>query len=351
MSNGVSWVNLNGFQFELLWEAISHDFNETSLGEAVRTKLGKRLDYFVPSNLNFRSQVFKLIERTQQEGWTDQLFDGLRLANPSGPGLRDFAATAGLTAAASTPAPAGWTLESLLRPDKGFLEPDGWLTKLARLRRQVCRIEHPSRPANKPGFGTGWLIGANLMLTNHHVIQEFAPLGSRDSSEVLCRFDVPESGNKVAIGRTCRFSKDWLKASGFPGTGGNANEKTLPALDFAVVSLAEAAAKDQIAPNVLRGRVDLSISTSGAKSGDVLLIVQHPSGLPQRFAFGNVRDVTDDGQRLLHDANTLPGSSGSPIVDVELHVLALHRGGGATNEGVPIKAIADRLAHLDVSLV
>ena len=352
MNGVVNWNKLNGFQIELLWKALTSDFNMFTLDQALQTKLHRKPlgNYSSPLH-NFDIQVFQLIRATQMQGWTRELVEGVLLANPDSPGLRHFHETVGLTASASMRAPQGWKLEDLLRPNVDFLQPDGWLTKLAALRRQVCRIEHPSRPADKPGFGTGWLVGADLLLTNFHVIAKFRAPGGLKAADITCRFDVPEPP-AAGIGRTCGLAADWLIASSPPGAAEREEGDAPPTseeLDFAVVRLAEPVAEDKVEPGTARGRVDIAPGGVPPAAGDVLLIVQHPEGLPQRFAFGNATALAVEGRRLLHDANTLPGSSGSPVVDVKLDVVALHHAGGKANQAVPIGLVVDRLAAMHVS--
>ena len=352
MNETVNWDRLNGFQLKLLWEALRTDFDDATLNYTLTFELNKRpLTGYAAATADFDAQVFQLLKRTQMQGWTRELVEGALRTTPGSPGLRHFRETVGLTAAASVKAPQGWKLEDLLRPNVDFLQPDGWLTKLAALRRQVCRIEHPSRPADKPGFGTGWLVGADLLLTNFHVIAKFRAPGGLKAADITCRFDVPEPP-AAGIGRTCGLAADWLIASSPPGAAEREEGDAPPTseeLDFAVVRLAEPVAEDKVEPGTARGRVDIAPGGVPPAAGDVLLIVQHPEGLPQRFAFGNATALAVEGRRLLHDANTLPGSSGSPVVDVKLDVVALHHAGGKANQAVPIGLVVDRLAAMHVS--
>ena len=327
MIGSVNWDKLNGFQLKLLWEALTSDFNADTLDQTLTFQLSRKsLANYVATTANFDTQVFQLIRLTQMQGWTRQLVDAGLRTNPNSPGLRIFFETIGLTAGATMQAPAGWKLEDLLRPEVGFLKPDGWLYRLAALRRQVCRIEHPSRPSERPGFGTGWLVGADLMLTNHHVICPFLGHKDFDAAEIICRFDVPEAPGSAA-GRSSKLANDWLVVAD-------------QALDFALVRLSERVGDDQVGER-RRGQVHLDERASFPAFGDVLLIVQHPDGMPQRFAFGNVKSISVDRRRLLHDANTMKGSSGSPIVDIKLNIMALHRSGGLDNQAVPIEMIIE----------
>jgi hypothetical protein len=351
MSNGFDWNAIKGTQLKLLLEAMVSDFTMDTLSLALVAELGRDplANYSSPVH-PYPIQAFQLLQAAKRQGWVRELIDGLIASNQGGPGLRRFRATVGLTADIGKPAPAGWQLEDLLREDPDFLKPDGWLTKLAALRGRVCRIEHSSRPADKPGFGTGWLVGPDLVLTNYHVIQAFKPVAASglEAGEITCRFDVPESPEPGASrGRECKLAPNWLVDGSRPGEA-ERDEGTAPPtdaeLDYALIRLAERAGEDKTEKTATRGWVDLGSQGKAPRNGDVLLIVQHPEGLPQRFAFGNVVNKPDTSAlRLLHDANTLKGSSGSPVVDIKLDIIALHHAGGQANQAVPIEQVAKRL--------
>lgn len=356
MDENVAWNDITGTQFSLLWRALISDFTMNSLNQALVANLGRQpLANYAPPLVNYPTQAFELIQAAKAQGWVRELIDGLIDANEEGPGLRRFRETVGLTAAIGKRAPAGWKLEDILRPNPDFLKPDGWLAKLAGLRRRVCRLEHPSRPTEKPGFGTGWLVGPDLLLTNYHVIQSFRPVmpGGLDAAEIVCRFDIPEPPARDA-GRICRLAADWLVDASLPGAAERGAGNTPPTeaeLDYAVLRLAERAGEDEVEKSTPRGLVALGASGGPPRKGDVLLIVQHPEGMPQRFAFGNVlNSLAPTERRLQHDANTLRGSSGSPVVDIKLDILALHHAGGKANQAVPIHLVGARLAAQGVAL-
>ncbi|MER8569007.1 serine protease [Mesorhizobium sp. M0924] len=352
MNGSVDWDALTGFQFKLLWKAIIDDFTFVTLNAALVADLGRQpLANYAPPMADYPAQAFELIQKAKMQGWTRELIDGLVAANPGAPRLRRFQETVGLTADIAKPAPAGWKLQDLLNPKQDFLKPDGWLTKLAMLRRRVCRIEHVNRPADKPGFGTGWLIGPDLLITNYHVIHTFKPAAGNgaDVAGVTCRFDVTEPPT-TGKGRECKFAADWLVDGSPPGAAEREEGTAAPTeaeLDYAVIRLAEAVGDDEVEQKMARGQVDLGTHGAAPGQNDVLLVVQHPEGLPQRFAFGNAKDsLKPEDLRLQHTANTLKGSSGSPVVNIDLAIVALHQAGGdgTGNQCVPIERVAARLA-------
>ena len=67
-------------------------------------------------------------------------------------------------------------------------------------------------------------------------------------------------------------------------------------------------------------------------------------------------DLVGGGRRLRHDANTLPGSSGSPCFSVALDFVALHHAGGDArygkadyNQAIPTAKIIERLTRKGIA--
>src|SRR5262249_49871668 len=57
-----------------------------------------------------------------------------------------------------------------------------WATQLLKQMRRVCRVEVDGAP-----IGTGFLVGPDVVLTNHHVLRD-AIRDRSDGGRVLCRF-------------------------------------------------------------------------------------------------------------------------------------------------------------------
>ena len=84
-------------------------------------------------------------------------------------------------------------------------------------------------------------------------------------------------------------------------------------------------------------------------------IIQHPGGGPKQLALYNNMLVHADDRRIQYRTDTLEGSSGSPVFDVDWRVIGLHHAGDwlppnpttkkseYANEGIHINVVLDGL--------
>ncbi|MCG6137634.1 MAG: serine protease [Nostoc sp. LLA-1] len=240
-------------------------------------------------------------------------------------------------------------LEQVINSEDNFL--DIYLLYGALYCAQaVGRIEIERSPE-----GTGFLIGPDLLLTNQHVLQQ-----KSDLQEAVVRFNymnddsgVPQSGQVV------RIQSDFYYSS-------PAHE-----LDYALVRLEQeplksiTATKEElmdksIAELILMGkhRGYLTLARSSLKKRSRVNIIQHPRGEALKVVLTQnyVEYATDS--RVQYVADTMPGSSGSPVFNYKWEVVALHHSGQPyppepltetarkawkgqfrVNEGIPMKAI------------
>ena len=81
-------------------------------------------------------------------------------------------------------------------------------------------------------------------------------------------------------------------------------------------------------------------SSESLKAGDGVIIIQHPHAGFKHFVLQPHGVISNDEQLLLYRADTLPGSSGAPVFDLNMHVVAVHfLGRPEGNGGVPIEVI------------
>jgi hypothetical protein len=230
------------------------------------------------------------------------------------------------------------------------------LARLGEIETQVCRIEYMAQ--EMAAYGTGFLVGPDLVLTNAHVVERVR-VGDVTPITVAVRFDykaLPD-GPPISDGRVVRLAPhwllDWSPADGFVPTAGSSTSQPLPYLDYAILRLSEPVGSQPLGrtpePGASpRGWVRAYSGTPPA-SNNPIFIMQHPKGAPLKLAWGGrVLSVSTDGARMRHDVDTQPGSSGSPVFGCDLTLIAVHHAGDAAsppryNQAVPIAKIVERL--------
>lgn len=251
-------------------------------------------------------------------------------------------------------------LQRRVRQDLPSVNMALWAEQILRLGAQVCRVE-----IQGSGVGTGFLVGPNTLLTNHHVLADVieSPSMARD---VLLRFDCRLLRTGLpAAGTTVRLAEnEWLLDSSPPSAGERQDDPdamlpTVDELDYALLRLARPIGlerlREQVAESSVRGWVYLRATEPAIAVGMPLAIVQHQRSLPLTLALDTsaVLSVNANRTRVRYSTNTDEGSSGSPCFDIQLGIIAIHHYGdplhdrAGYNQGVPIETIRQRLARLN----
>lgn len=158
------------------------------------------------------------------------------------------------------------------------------------------------------GYGTGFLISSRLLMTNNHVLENSASAG-RSGIE----FDFYERQNGQT-GPTVLFELD---PDTFFLTDTN--------LDFTIVAVEPHSSDGQSLAD--RGWISLIAESGKALIGEPVNIVQHPNGFPQQIVIKNNKITNHVGDFLHYEADTEPGSSGSPVFNMQWELAALHHSG------------------------
>jgi hypothetical protein len=223
----------------------------------------------------------------------------------------------------------------------------------------VCAIEDGGGR-----IGTGILVGADLVLTNYHVMEA---LYDRPENFGLarCRFNFKHDllVGELSEGRTVKLAATWNQE--LPKSRYSDKDKAgadtgfePDFLDYAIVRLAEKVGDqgvedpaDSEAPQ--RSWLTIPDTLGLPEQNSVIWILQHPAGpdnriaLPLKRSEGKVLKLLDVDMRLRHDATTFGGSSGGACFDRAFNFIALHQAGQKAapgqpaewNQAIPITAI------------
>jgi hypothetical protein len=351
----MSSLDLNGAQLEQLSEALRDAFPVQRFREMLKFKLDKRLDDYSLGS-DYKEIVFEIMTAAEAEAWTAELILAARQSNPRNAALQALAQEVAL--AASTP-----VLERTIREQNPYLDVEVFRTRLGQIETQVCRIEIATPRGTV--FGTGFLLGPDVLMTNHHVMESVIS-GKAKPEAALFRFDYKRLSETV-ISEGAVFTlapRDWLIDSSPPS---HVDSKREPKpgvpnpdeLDYAIVRLegspgTRPAGQKPDPKDPPRGWVHIDES-AGAPADSPLLIMQHPDAGPLKLALDMkaVIGSNANGTRLKYNVNTEGGSSGAPCFNADWNLVALHHSGDPNfdsghnaeyNEGIPIPAILQLLA-------
>lgn len=163
------------------------------------------------------------------------------------------------------------------------------------------------------GYGTGSMISPRLMLTNNHVLRDYATAAS---SQIQFNYQLDAKGKAVPP-----ESFDLRPDEFF---------QTDKALDFTIVAVAPVSqsGKRQLSEF---GWLRVNREVGKVSPGESLTIIQHPGGNPKQIAVRENQLLKIETNFLWYMTDTAPGSSGSPVFNDQWQIVALH------HSGVPAK--------------
>ncbi|WP_298731567.1 serine protease [uncultured Chitinophaga sp.] len=222
---------------------------------------------------------------------------------------------------------------------KSTLLPIGFLEQGTDAARAVVRI------VTENELGTGFLLAQRWLLTNNHVLPN---LETAAAASIEFNYQFPK-GIKVSTKQPADLKAEYATRL-TPGTADKPLFYTNEAEDWTLVKIDD----PQIDPFGF-----FTMAAPGLKPGDFVNIIQHPLGGPKQIGiYQNMVMYADDAiVQYMTDTNT--GSSGSPVVNSDWEVVAIHHSGGwvedpATKETVRrnqgtniqrVKAFIDQLNH------
>jgi endonuclease G, mitochondrial len=179
-------------------------------------------------------------------------------------------------------------------------------------RITVARVIHGIKEEGV-GYGTGWLIGPGVLITNHHVI---------DCRDIPGGEEHATAGDFQAQATTVEVWFDYYKEKGSAQTACSGAQLLAQnmALDYVVLKLTEA--------DKVKDRSALPISAKAGKlaRGARMNLVQHPLGGPLKFAIRNNFFVryAEPAYLLRYQTDSEVGASGSPVCNDAWQVVGLH---------------------------
>lgn len=203
------------------------------------------------------------------------------------------------------------------------LQPVNYLELGMLAARSICRIKLIDASGTHCGWGTGFLIAPEVLLTNNHV---FPTLGMARRS--IAQFDV-EQDIFGASKPVAEFSLEPDRLF-----------HTLADLDFSVVAVSPRAAGGE--PLSRYGFLPLIGATGKVVDGEWLTIVQHPEGKAKQVCVRENRLLTRTDDVLWYSTDTLGGSSGSPVFNNGWQVVALHHKGVPEEKNGRIQTVDGR---------
>jgi V8-like Glu-specific endopeptidase len=214
-------------------------------------------------------------------------------------------------------------LQSWFQPDSEAWDV-GFLKRAMENVPSVCRIEVKATGE----FGTGFVVGPGLVLTNYHVFGNNSGMTDQQHSEnarsAILRFGLitASSQGDDTPGQEFRLDQEQPVVKSSPAAD----------LDYDLLRVDKS----------ILGRQDfraLEFSSRIPREKESLHILQHPKGKEMQLASSTDAITGLYGERLQYFTRAWGGSSGSPCFNDEWKVVALHhaqrsRAFGTVREGI-----------------
>lgn len=215
--------------------------------------------------------------------------------------------------------------------------PISYLDLVRRAANAVARVAY----LDGQGIATGVMVSPSLFMTNNHV---FDSAGAARTFKAQFNYETSATGENLRP-VDVRFAPEeffWTSPTG--------------ELDVSLVAIAPEAVA-HIRPF---GWAPLSSAINKHADGDFVTIIQHPDRERKKVALRDNRIIGrgKGGITLHYSADTVGGSSGSPVFNDQLDLIALHHAWGGenethledgrpvpdeSNEGIRISAIVQKL--------
>lgn len=240
----------------------------------------------------------------------------------------------------------GLVLEAVLGDTSDFL-PYSFLEEGMRKGKSVGRVVVRMDRGNGPevlGHGTSFLVAPSILMTNAHVLPTPE---SALHSQVQFNYELDMRGNELDAERYA-LDPDYLFVS-----------SPYEQLDFTLVGVKD---KNGNSAGDRWGTVRLDRDPSKVMINEHINLIEHPAGRRKEVVLQENKIIGFfEGGYIRYTADTLKGSSGSPVFNNQWDLVALHHSGVykrdehgkvvikggepqfESNEGIRISAIANYL--------
>lgn len=367
---------MTGRQIGQLRDLINESFDLASFTQLLLIRLGKRLTDYAAAADSFQHQIFRVIEGARMEVWELDLLDALAAERSKKVELVNFVANFKLSNGIlyqnkpeKTLSKAG--LERLLN-NVPLISPAKLIAGLMNATKRVCRIQVTDNHGAS-FFGTGFLVGPDLVLTNYHVV-EHVMTSPKFSRSTICKFDyeVRADGTVNTGMDVCLAPNPIIAYSPYgPLDTQGSPDINVPwpedQLDYALLKLEREVGKEPFGIRAENATADeenkrgwinyVDNPVTYLNQGGHMFIVQHPSKDPIKvgFGFSAVQGCDNKGLRVRYAINTMAGSSGSPCFNEDFGWVALHNMGDPEwiptyNQGIPADKIVNDLRLKGITL-
>jgi hypothetical protein len=350
--------------------AIDAAFSWFELGTFLRERMSRKIDNLASPNLPGDARTSAVVAFFNQRELIPHLMSALIAEHPTVSEFQQLADEWGMRPAVyeSTPANelSASKLQKLVNSDP-LLDVNKLLQGIIDTKRCVCRI----KVSNGNGgnlWGTGFLVGEDLLLTNYHVMEPVIKKPSL-ASKVICKFDYEVSGDgktinpgiDIGLANENEAVVAYSPTCPFDIKGSETVDVEWPAdcFDYALIKLSDKiglkpwgfnADKASLKDETQRGWIKRSNNPPELKKGGNIIILQHPDKLPMKIAIG-LREIvgTDKNERRVrYTVNTMAGSSGAPCFDAGFNWIGMHNMGDENfidkyNQGIPAVRILEDL--------
>lgn len=188
------------------------------------------------------------------------------------------------------------------------LLPVNFLERGAIAAKSVCRLEIKDLGSGQVEYATGFLVGQNLLLTNHHVLPS-----EDEARRARARFDMADDiRNSELVSHVFKLDPTRFFC-------------TDRELDYTFVAVSPTGEDGALLATFGNS---VLISTPGKTIiSEHLNIIQHPGGQTKQIAIRDNHLVGEQENFLIYETDTMHGSSGSPVYSDNWFVVAVHSSG------------------------